>query len=155
MRLRGYDYSQTGAYFITVCTKDRLLLLEPDPVKQMIEHWWEELPSKFPHVELDAFTVMPNHVHGIIVIVSDSAVQQDASPEHPGEDLPTIMQWFKTMTTNAYMKGVKEMSWGRFNMHLWQRTYWDHIIRGESDLQRLHAYIEMNPSRWMIDSLHP
>lgn len=65
IRLSGYDYGQPGAYFVTVCTQDRAILLGRPDVQEMIAHWWNALPTKFPNVETNAFVVMPNHIHGI------------------------------------------------------------------------------------------
>ena len=69
IRLKGYDYSQPGAYFITIVTRSHECLLEPEPIRDMVQHWWDKLPTKFPTVESDVFVVMPNHIHGIILIV--------------------------------------------------------------------------------------
>jgi len=93
---------------------------------------------------------MPNHIHGIIVIVGPEELG-----EHTGSPLPVIVQWFKTMTTNEYIRGVKNLGWRRFPNRLWQRNYWEHIVRDETDLSRIRKYILENPTRWTEDSLHP
>ncbi len=147
IRLSGYDYAQPGIYFVTICVHNRCPLLQPLPVKAMIERWWAKLPEKFPTVELDAFIVMPNHVHGLLGIINEPAAQERVT-------LATIVQWFKTMTTNEYIRAVKGEGWARFDGQLWQRNYWDHIVRNEGDLARLRDYIENNPARWIQDSLH-
>ena len=69
IRLKGYDYSQPGAYFITIATQNRECLLEAPAVQQMVYQWWGKLPSKFPGAQIDTFAVMPNHIHGIVVFV--------------------------------------------------------------------------------------
>jgi REP element-mobilizing transposase RayT len=155
IRLKGYDYSQAGVYYITICIQERLLLLEPEPVHLMVERWWTELSTKFPTVETDAFTIMPNHVHGIVAIIGHEDDQQSPLASAARPTLGTIVQWYKTMTTNEYIRAVKENGWQPFHGRLWQRNYWEHIIRDDGDLARLRRYIETNPSRWIEDSLHP
>ena len=155
IRLKGYDYSQVGVYYITICVQDRLLLLQPEPVRLMVERWWTELPNKFPIIETDAFTVMPNHIHGIIAIVGQGPETPSTTASASRPALGTIVQWYKTMTTNEYIHAVKGNGWQPFHGRLWQRNYWEHIIRDDGDLARLRRYIETNPSRWIEDSLHP
>jgi len=168
IRLRGYDYSQPGAYFITICTHNRELLLEQEPAKEMVRRYWEKLAAKFPHVALDQFVIMPNHVHGILIIVgADPRVCPDQGRtfntrgEHAGSPLrerPTlgrIIQWFKTMTTNAYIRGVENEGWQPFPGRLWQRNYYEHIIRDEDELNRLRQYIIDNPANWETDEENP
>ena len=100
--MAGYDYSQTGIYFVTICVENRLLLLEPQPVREMIERWWAELRHKFPTVELDAFVVMPNHVHGLVGIVAPEPETHSRDADAASEvSLPAVIHWFKTMTTNV------------------------------------------------------
>jgi len=152
MRLQGYDYSQAGSYFITICTQERLLLLVPDSARELIERWWVTLPSKFPNVDIDAFVVMPNHIHGIFVILDDDGTA--VGPEQNRVTMSSVVQWYKTMTTNEYIRGVKQLGWPRFNQHLWQRDFWDHIVRNDADLARLRTYIENNPSLWTKDVLY-
>ena len=154
MRLKGYDYSQEGSYFITVCTHERQLLFGLDPVREMIERWWVKLPSKFPNVDIDAFVVMPNHIHGIFVILGDDTFRKLNTPEQHKTTMSTVVQWYKTMTTNEYIRGVKQLGWQRFNQVFWQRSFWDHIVRSDTDLARLREYIENNPSHWNKDSLY-
>jgi len=176
IRLKGYDYARPGAYFVTICVQHRELLLEPEAVRAMIQKWWGKLPGKFPCAETDAFVIMPNHIHGLVVIVGadlrvgpdETGQTQKARQTHgfaptettgPGEHrsspLPTIIQWVKTMTTNEYIRGVKQLGWASFPGKLWQRNYWEHIIRDEVDLARIREYIQNNPARWAEDSLHP
>jgi len=145
---------------------------------QMILRWWEELAHKFPSVELDEYVAMPNHFHGIVVITEDDvgantpgadvgadlrvrpqpekgahagAPQRDDAPQHKPA-LGEIIQWFKTMTTNEYIRGVNEHGWQPFSGKLWQRNYYEHIIRSERDLERIREYIAKNPSAWTTDT---
>ena len=177
LRLRNYDYSWPGAYYVTIVTQQREPLfgaIANDEVQlnaagQMIEQWWQELLQKFPQIELDASIIMPNHLHGIIVIPSvgvDLRVgpQTQVDPqtpigsqtgEHTGSPLPTIMQWFKTMTTNAYIRGVKEFGWPAFPGKLWHRSFYEHVVRDEVDLNRIREYIANNPLNWLNDTENP
>ncbi len=128
IRLKGYNYSQAGLYFITLCTQDSLHLfgeITNDEIVlndsgMMIEKWWNELKNRFPNIKLDEFVVMPNHFHGIIQIINTNTVgadlrvcpdvQQRVCPNNAGEHkkkgkhiglpLHRMMQWFKTMSTN-------------------------------------------------------
>ena len=169
IRLKNYDYAQIGAYFVTIVVNERLLLLENPAIAAMVQRWWDELPHKFPTVDTDAFVIMPNHIHGIIVIgntvgadlrVGPRAGEHTGSGEHIGSPIrkPTlgqIVQWFKTMTTNEYIRGVKGQGWPPFNRHFWQRNYYEHVIRNETDLDRIRRYIAENPIRWEQDTEHP
>lgn len=179
IRLRGYDYRTPGAYFVTIVTQDRECLfgqivegtVHLNDAGRMVERWWHELNGKFPDVRTDAYVIMPNHFHGIIQILPHSSTQNGrgrpaclpANPEgtHPGEvaytgtPLQDIVQWFKTMTTNAYIRGVKQQGWQPFNRRLWQRNYYEHIIRSEQEHERIRRYIETNPLRWQADPENP
>ena len=144
---------------------------------RMIDAFWHRLSVRFAAVETDAFVVMPNHVHGIVHIGRgghaspgpgghagldsgghaglDSGGHMGLdSGGHMGPPLPVIMQWFKTLTTNAYIRGVRENAWPRFEGRLWQRGYYDHIVRGEDDLNRIRDYIARNPFNWCQDPLN-
>ena len=171
IRLRGYDYSQPGAYFVTICTQGRECLfgqivgqeMVPNEAGRMIDTWWHGLPQKFPHCNADAFVVMPNHIHGIIVIRDDivggdPCVGPDqrvrAQGAHGGARLPRIVQWFKTMTTNAYIRGVNERAWKGLAGRLWQRNYYEHIIRDEAAYLKIAEYIQTDPQRWQEDTYH-
>ncbi len=153
-RLQGYDYSQNGAYFVTICTQHRVCLfgevvdgeMRLNDAGRMVELWWLKLPGKFPEVDIDLFVVMPNHFHGIVVLGTTGPV---SAP------LYTHLQWFKTMTTNAYIRGVKERDWETFPGKLWQRSFHDHIIRSEKELNTVREYILDNPARWEDDTFHP
>ena len=167
LRLRDYDYSQAGAYFITICTQNRECLfgevandeMRLNDAGRMVESWWGELLNKFPLVETDEYVVMPNHFHGIVVLVgaalcgrpggevvvevpSGRRHQGHCQPRigHPYRGAPTlgdIMDWFKTMTTNNYIRGVKQHGWVTFPGKLWQRNYHEHVIRNEEELHSL------------------
>ncbi|MFQ1047441.1 transposase [Avibacterium paragallinarum] len=150
IRLQHYDYSQIGLYFITVCTHNKECLfgnienhkMLMNDAGKMIQHWYLELEKKFPNIECLEYIVMPNHIHFILYI-----------KEQLEYSIPTIVQWFKTMTTNNYIKNVKNNHWKPFERKLWQRSYYEHIIRNEKSYLEITEYIECNPYNWSNDSL--
>jgi len=161
-RLPDYDYSQEGAYFVTVCVQRRQALLGTviggamrlSPAGHMIGKWWSELERKFPSVKADPYhVVMPNHFHGILFI--SEAIASGPEGGHAGPPLQRVVQWFKTMTTNEYIHGVKERGWSPFKERLWQRSFYDHVIRTEEALNRIREYIRTNPQRWDLDRENP
>jgi len=191
IRLPGYDYSRPGAYFITMCVKNREWLfgkikngvMNKNNAGIMVEKWHLELPNKFSNIINDEFCIMPNHFHSIIIITSPSSIIVRADPcvcpirlgeqpiqlgkqgEHTGSppqfplqntqqnktNIPSIVQWFKTMTTNEYIRNVKTNCWQPFDGKLWQRNYFEHINRCESELFRIRQYIRNNPLNWKPD----
>ncbi|MDO9289902.1 MAG: hypothetical protein Q7T83_14045 [Thermodesulfovibrionales bacterium] len=177
IRIRDYDYSQAGAYFVTVCAKDRVCLfgdvvhgkMALNEAGCMVSKWWHELTNKFSAVETDEFVIMPNHFHGIILIVGadlcvcppvDDVCPNDNNKhaekgEHTGSPLHRIIQWVKTMTTNEYIRGINKHGWERFNGKLWQRNYYEHIIRDEKELNCIREYIINNPLQWAEDENNP
>ena len=172
IRLRGYDYSQKGAYFVTICTQKRELFLQNEDVGRMVTNVWRQLESKYPQIRLDEFVVMPNHIHGIIVIDVVVGADQRVCPndvggmgkgEHAGSPqqgspqppLGSIIQWFKTMTTNYYMRGIRNNAWRPFPGRFWQRNYYERIIRNENEMNRIRQYITGNPARWDGDHNNP
>ncbi len=164
-RLPEYDYSQQGAYFVTVCIQDRQGLLGEilngemrlNQAGRMVEKWWKKLEGNFPAIKTDCYVIMPNHFHGIIIITEDTlprltTLQQGA---HMGAPLQKTLQWFKTMATNEYIHGVKEHGWPQFKGSLWQRSFYDHVIRNDEALNRIREYIKYNPQRWDLDRENP
>ena len=178
IRLKGYDYSQAGLYFITICCQNKVHLFGNVINKQMIlndagkmiEKWFNELQNKFPDVKCHEMVVMPNHIHFIIenvgsvgadlrVCPNDSNISKtekrvsEILGEHAGSPLHRVLQWFKTMSTNEYIRGVKNNNWIPFDGKLWQRNYWEHIIRNDQSYQKISDYIINNPSKWNDDTL--
>ncbi|MEX1254510.1 MAG: transposase [Dehalococcoidia bacterium] len=168
IRLRGYDYSQPGAYYVTVCSAGRECLFSEVVEGAMrlshlgseVEAAWSELPSHYPMVDLDAFVVMPNHVHGVIVLLDGAAPEEDlvgaglrpsrqAAPTCP-HTLPEVIRAFKSFSarrTNALR--------GTTGAHVWQRNYYERVVRSERELERIREYIENNPAQWENDREHP
>jgi putative transposase len=173
IRLKSYDYSQEGVYYVTICTQQRECLFGEVRCDEMqlshagraIQMAWEELPRRFEGVDLDAFVVMPNHVHGILVVFGGPGGREGRDPgggEHkvrPHGTLPgtvgRIVQAFKSISTLEYAAGVKQYGWPSFQGRLWQRNYYEHIIRDEETLNLIREYISTNPARWAQDHENP
>jgi len=162
IRLPGYDYTSPGAYFITICTQDRQCLFGEiadgkvvlNAAGEMVEAVWNGLPDRFPEISTDEFIVMPNHFHGIIWNVGAPLVGA-LDPPNPepiqtrASRLGAAIGAFKSQTTNAYIHGVNTHGWSAFRGRLWQRNYYERIIRNEEELQRLRGYMAGNPGRWL------
>jgi REP element-mobilizing transposase RayT len=236
MRMKGYDYSQAGAYFVTICTQGRACLfgevvdgeMRLNDAGRMVVAEWERLPALFPNVVLDAFVVMPNHIHGIVILtdpaddatdgataigatisgattggaatggattggattrVAPTTAGDDATPvgaglvpapsvpapSTPAQSVPApsvpalstpapsvpaptlgdVIGAFKSRVTVEYTRGVKTLGWTPFDRRLWQRNYYEHIIRNEEALNRIRRYIVENPIRWAFDRENP
>jgi putative transposase len=209
IRLPGYDYAQEGAYFVTIVTAQRQCLfgdvvevaVRLSPLGMVAAACWQAIPQHFPGVEIDVWVIMPNHVHGIIVLPGSAAVDggsvahtsasvsvgaqrvranrvgapvgaQHAAPLPPiapgpaiatppvvpTPDVPrvapgslgAIVRSFKSAVT----KQAREMAWMP-DVPLWQRNYYEHIVRNERQLERLRRYIDENPGRWQLDHENP
>jgi REP element-mobilizing transposase RayT len=126
----------------------------------MIQSRWVDMATYYPGVETDTFIVMPNHIHGIVLLVGagSRACPTDAGQPQgvaPTMSLPDIIHRFKTLTTKRYVDGVKQAGWMPFARRIWQRNYYEHIIRDEKSLLRIREYIATNPARWSIDPENP
>jgi REP element-mobilizing transposase RayT len=159
IRLPGYDYATAGAYFVTICIEKRRELLGRvvagelclNNSGQMVEVAWQELPKQYTGVETDAFVVMPNHIHGIVILTR--VAQHGLLPSQPayGLGLPDVVQRFKSFATAHYRHAVIDQGWEPFRGRLWQRNYYEHIVRDEAELNRLREYIFYNPANWSED----
>ena len=156
IRLETYDYAQAGAYFVTIVTQDRACLfgqasdgaVDLSEAGQMVAAAWVALPTRFPTIDLDEFVVMPNHLHGIIVLSAPS-------PSGRSPTLGAVVGAFKSIVTVEYGRGVRSGRWPPFRGRLWQRNYYEHVIRGEAGLDRIRRYIDENPIRWELDAENP
>ena len=168
IRLDGYDYSQAGSYFVTIVTQDRLCLfgevaegeMRLNEAGEMVRIAWETLPGRFPSIGIDAFVVMPNHIHGIIVIhhVGASLVGAHSDIRATTRVAPTlgdVVGAYKSLTTLEYGKGVRDMDWPSFNTRLWQRNYYERVIRDDEEWNRVQEYIADNPVQWEMDMENP
>jgi putative transposase len=183
IRLKGYDYSQPGAYFVTICTHNKVCVfgeivdgqMRLNTLGQMIQAEWLKIGERFPTMQMDEFVVMPNHFHAIINIVGATLVV--APNDHPDLDTtragtspaptPTtttahtastvgdIVGAFESITTHAYILWVRAGIWPEFDQRLWQRNYYEHVIRDMPGWQRIQAYIRANPVTWESDRLKP
>ena len=183
IRLKGYDYRTAGAYFVTICIQERQYLLGEivegelslGPAGQMVAETWSAVPDQFPTVALDAFVIMPNHIHLILFLLNpDPPALRGTNPRiRPGSvdaetgsgqaqgptstdarpSLAEIIGWFKSITTAKYRHGVYDDGWRPFPGRLWQRNYYEHIIRNERSLDALRQYIYRNPMNWSVDKL--
>ena len=157
--LKEYDYSQNGCYFVTICTFERQQLFDtysvgrdlcvpPTAATQIAVKWMKELEIKYPTCRIEKAVIMPNHIHMIVALGTGDAAA------HTGAALPRIMQWYKTMTTNAYIRGVKSGILLPFRKTLWQTSFYDHVIRNEADYLRIWQYIDTNPAKWVEDEYY-
>lgn len=169
IRLKGYDYSQAGAYFVTICTKDKECLLgevangemQLNNMGAIVQQCWNNIPRHFPNTAIDEFIVMSNHVHGIIILTNNVGAQfiapdgnqnttklgvmkQGAMNRAP--TLGEIVRTFKARCTHA----IKRLN-NTVGIPLWQRNYYEHIIRNETELNKIREYIISNPLNWESD----
>jgi len=187
IRLPGYDYTQAGAYFVTVVTHQRECLfgdvvdgaMHLNACGDVALTCWRDIPRHFPSVQLDAMVVMPNHVHGVLWIVDelngDAIVTATAAtaatvgaqhaaplqlqptprpmPRYPGVtsgSLAAVVRSYKSAVTKS-INAVR----GAAGDPIWQRNYYEHIIRDEPSLNRIRHYIDENPSQWAFDDENP
>ncbi len=173
IRLKGYDYTKAGAYFITICTWQREHLfgdivngeMQLSRYGETVRFNWDNLPKRYRNVELDAFIIMPNHVHGIIVLTdnglegagleslsveSDKLLVKPAPTKTKLHGLSEIVRGFKTFSARR-INQIRRMT----GVSVWQRGYYEHIIRNEESLMAIREYIINNPLCWEKDQLYP
>lgn len=196
IRLKGYDYSSAGAYFVTICVHGRECLfgriidykMQLNNAGKMVENVWLELPGRFPDVVLDAFVVMPNHFHGILFIVGAPLAAPPAPPlaaappivvpgieygnigaaniaaanEGAASSAPTECENMGVPTLGIIMRAFKSISGIEVNRilerqgrPLWQRNYYERIIRNDDELSAIREYIMFNPAKWAEDNENP
>jgi len=158
-RLRQYDYAQEGAYFVTICTRDRMPFFEDETTRTIVERCWLEIPEHHPSIQLDEWVIMPNHLHAIVVIEQCRGVQLNApttrnrNSTHSSispyrNTLATTVRTFKAAVTTLCRRARHD----RFG---WQRNYYEHVIRNEDDLNQIRQYILDNPVQWDSDEENP
>jgi REP element-mobilizing transposase RayT len=168
IRLKGYDYRSPGYYFITICCyKKECFLGNIINNKMILNDWgrivektWHDLPNHNPNVSLDAFIIMPNHIHGIIRLVgagSKPALNMYDGSRADLESAPT-----KNHSLSEIVRQLKTFSTRRINekincvgTKIWQRNYFDHIIRDIKELKLTRQYIKINPHHWDRDVENP
>lgn len=166
IRLKGYNYSRPGGYFITICTYHREYLfgdivngkMQLNPIGLIVEDEWQKTPFIRPTTELGPFVIMPNHIHGIIVLNDDRRSESQFAPTDtpfahttgkfisPSNTIGAIVRGFKSAST----KRINEMRQTR-SVPVWQRNYYEHIIRNEKDYNAICDYITNNPLQWQYD----
>ncbi len=173
IRLRGYDYAQSGAYFVTICTSNRECLfgeitdgeIHLNDIGEIVAACWQDIPAHFENVALDSFAIMPNHLHGIIVIGDTSSIAwakhlknvnasplQDRQPPRgtQSDSLGAMIQNFKSVTARRI--NVLRNTQGA---PVWQRNYYEHVVRSDEELDKIRAYICGNAARWAEDENNP
>jgi putative transposase len=186
LRLKGYDYAQAGAYFVTICTHDRSCLfgdigdgeMRLNTAGSAVQVVWNELPRRFARLELDAFVVMPNHVHGIAAFVGAGLAlpgEKGAASSTPtqGDVVDGVTGGAPALghagngaasgapTLGDVIRAFKSLSAIRANRllmrsgPLWQRNYYEHVIRDNDELNRIREYIANNPMQWELDRENP
>ena len=184
IRLQGFDYSMPGAYFITICVKNRECLfgkinngkMKLNKYGKITQQCWLDIPNHFPHAKLDEFIVMPNHIHGIIILDNIVVVgannysplqqqtHQNLSPTQTHQNFLSanqpmhnnLNQCGTSKTIGSIVRGFKigVTKWFRQNTEIytvWQRNYYEHIIRHDDELNRIRKYIIENPMNWEMD----
>jgi putative transposase len=148
-RLRNFDYSSAGAYFVTICVFQRECICGEITNGEMILssagertlEVWEELPSRFPIIELDAFVIMPNHLHGVFCLTGEASEAVSIS---------AVLRAFKSLSARAINQELE-----RAERPAWQKGFWDRVIRDEGELERTRMYILNNPQFWSEDEENP
>jgi REP element-mobilizing transposase RayT len=162
IRLENYDYTQPGMYFVTVCAKNKRnpfgginnLIIKPNRIGKIVKECWVATTEHFPYAGLDEWTLMPNHIHGIIEIKECRGkaclAPTPAFGKPPAHALSSIAGSFKS----AASKKVNQVQ-KRTGVSIWQRNYYEHVIRDEEDLFRIREYIINNPEQWELDRENP
>lgn len=165
IRLRDFDYSQEGGYFITICANNRKSILgkiengkiKLSPIGEVVKRFWLEIPHHFKNVKSDAFVIMPNHLHGIIFLI-EKCRGGVSPPNHKGEVtsllqkpiLGQIIAYYKYKTTKFINASRHTPS-----VRVWQRNYFEHVIRSQNELNHIRQYILDNPLKWALDRENP
>ncbi len=159
-RLPGYDYTQSGAYFITICTyrKECTLskivagLVQLSPLGKIVEHEWLITPKVRSYIELDSYVIMPNHFHGIMIINRKFPLPKPISQIRNGptaNSVSAIIGQFKSQVTKKWRIANRNSQ-----LQVWQRNFYDRIIPDEFALEKIRAYIVNNPLDWATDSMN-
>ena len=165
-RLRGYDYSRNGVYFITICTKNRICLfgeividvtpntpnfisakIKLSDAGEIVYDCWYDLPNHYPNLILDEFIIMPNHVHGIIIIENNIETGlRPVSTEKQKYGLSEFVRAFKSFSSRR-INEIRKPN----RSEIWQPRFYDHIIHSDNELDRIRNYIKNNPKNWVND----
>ncbi|MBU4317703.1 MAG: transposase [Proteobacteria bacterium] len=166
-RLKGYDYSQPGIYFVTVCVHERFenrnifgVIHQGEMMNNqhadIVANCWNDIPSHYLHVTLDGFVVMPDHFHGIVWIKNTIGNRHEGNgpvgnrhacslrERRQNQILPNVIGSFKS----AVSKEIRKKDFPGFQ---WQKSYYDHVIRNDESLMKIREYIQNNPKKWGLD----
>jgi putative transposase len=161
--LPGFDYSRVGVYFVTICAFERRCIFGdvsenktiPSPIGQIVGSCWIEIPQHFPNVKTETYLVMPNHIHGILTIHSmraganpkdKAALAVESFDKHTPGSIPTIIRSFKA----AASKRARNSGSAKGEA-IWQRGYYEHVLRNTREFVEMTNYILQNPARWADD----
>jgi len=155
IRLQGYDYSQAGAYYFTIVVYMRECLfgeivaseIKLNQFGEIVRQTWFDLPNHYTNIELDEFCIMPNHVHGIIMLTNVGNPTADAAIQTNNIPLSEVIRAFKSFSARRI--NVARQTQG---IPVWQRNYYEHIIRDQQEYLAIQAYIIQNPRNWEYDN---
>lgn len=158
IRLKGYDYRQPGAYFVTICTHRGASLFGEvidgqvvlNAIGRIALDSWEWLATQYDYVDLDEYVIMPNHMHGILMITVDGRGSSRTASTNTRKPLGRLIGAFKTVST----KSTNQLR-NTPGQPVWQRNYYEHVIRSNNALNRIRAYIHYNPAKWHLDPYRP
>jgi putative transposase len=160
-RLPAFDYSQAASYFLTICVQDNRPLfgrvfngeMALDAFGKIADSCWREIPNHFAGIKLGRHVIMPNHMHGIIVlhgrvrsVATDALSNTRAFGTLEAKSIPAVVRSYKSAVTKLVRKTT-----GNAHLRLWQRNYYEHVIRDEDDFRATSEYIRLNPARWKFD----
>jgi len=158
IRLKGYDYTSTGAHFVTVCAHARQPFFENSALKEILWQTWDAQQERFPSISLDVLAVMPNHIHFIVRLNTVGAPLAGAHPlrsgragASPAPTLGQVVGAFKSSVATKWRAGNAPYRSAR----VWQRNYYERVIRDEEELNRAREYILLNPLKWEFDRKNP
>jgi len=161
IRLKNYDYASAGAYFVTICTHEKACLLgdivngqiQLSVYGRVIEFEWLKTAELRNNIVLDVFVIMPNHVHGMIIITRRGVlryVPTQSEFRSSSQAIGAIVRGFKSAVTKR-INDIRHM----LGAPIWQRNYYEHIIRNERELNKIREYIINNPLQWELDKENP
>jgi REP element-mobilizing transposase RayT len=163
-RLKNYDYSQSGYYFITICTynkynifgriMDGTMVLNKNG--SIVKFHIDRLSSLYKDINIDKYIIMPNHLHMIIIIKGRERISCVPQKEIESSKmlLPKIIQSFKSSITKDYKKEIKNGTHTMRSLQIWQKSFHDHVIRNYIEYQEIWKYIDENPLKWELDKYY-
>ena len=164
LRWHKHDYASASAYYVTICVEGFHCLfghvsagvMNLNSAGRMVDSQWRAIPARFPTTQLEDWIVMPNHFHGILRIVG---TPHRGAPQRagmrPAPALGDAIGSFKSLTTDGYIIGVRRLGWRRFERRVWERNYYEHVIRDQDELGKIRQYIRRNPLMWTCDRYNP